>query len=138
MHLGASEDAGSVKDAMQKAITTLPDKLVKTIIWDQGAEVGRHVEFTIETGIPIYVCGPHSPWQRAPTRTQRLLRQYIPKGTDLSTHSAEDLDAHSEEPQQTSAQGSRYLKPSESSPNFLRHPLKPPLRCLETVTIRGT
>jgi IS30 family transposase len=120
LHLGAGKDAESVKEAMQKAITTLPDKLVKTITWDQGAEMGRHVDFTVETGIPIYFCDPHSPWQRGSNEnTNGLLRQYMPKGTDLSAHSIEDLDAIAKSLNNRPRKTLGFLKPSEKLAELL-------------------
>lgn len=120
LHLGAGKDAGSVKEAMQKAITTLPDQLVKTITWDQGAEMGRHVDFTVETGIPIYFCDPHSPWQRGSNEnTNGLLRQYMPKGTDLSVHSAEDIDAIAKSLNNRPRKTLGFLKPSEKLAGLL-------------------
>jgi transposase, IS30 family len=120
LHLGAGKDALSVKEAMQKAITTLPDHLVKTITWDQGAEMGRHVDFTVETGIPIYFCDPHSPWQRGSNEnTNGLLRQYMPKGTDLSVHSVEDLEAIAKSLNNRPRKTLGYLKPSEKLAELL-------------------
>jgi transposase, IS30 family len=92
LHLPEGRDAHLVEHAMRQAITTLPAGLARTITWDQGKEMGCHTKFTIATGIPVYFCDPHAPWQRGSNEnTNGLLRQYLPKGTDLSVHSADDL-----------------------------------------------
>ena len=92
LHLEQGRSADSVEAAMRKAIATLPEELRRSITWDQGAEMANHASFTIDTGIPIYFCDPHAPWQRGSNEnTNRLLRQYLPKGTDLSKHSAAEL-----------------------------------------------
>jgi len=92
LHLTEGRSADSVEKAMRKVITTLPEELWRSITWDQGAEMSNHVRFTTSTGIPIYFCDPHAPWQRGSNEnTNGLLRQYLPKGTDLSKRSASDL-----------------------------------------------
>jgi len=92
LHL-TGRDAATVRDAMIEAITVLPARLRQSLTWDQGQEMARHKEITVATNLDIYFCDPHSPWQRGTNEnTNGLLRQYFPKGTDLSVHSREHLD----------------------------------------------
>jgi IS30 family transposase len=86
--------AEAVRDAIAGAIITLPEQLRQSLTWDQGAEMAQHAELRIETGVQVYFCDPQSPWQRGTNEnTNGLLRQYFPRGTDLSRHSADDLAA---------------------------------------------
>jgi len=90
----AGHGAEAVRDAITRAIITLPEQLRRSLTWDQGAEMAQHAQLRIEAGVAVYFCDPHSPWQRGTNEnTNGLLRQYFPKGTDLSVHSAEDLAA---------------------------------------------
>jgi transposase, IS30 family len=90
----AGHGAEAVCDAITRTITTLPERLRQSLTWDQGAEMSQHACLRIDTGLGVYFCDPHSPWQRGTNEnTNGLLRQYFPKGTDLSVHSPEDLAA---------------------------------------------
>ncbi len=90
----AGHGADAVRDAIAASIVTLPKQLRRSLTWDQGAEMAQHVELRIKTGLPIYFCDPHSPWQRGTNEnTNGLLRQYFPKGTDLSRYSGDELEA---------------------------------------------
>ncbi|SFN95393.1 Integrase core domain-containing protein [Streptomyces sp. cf124] len=92
LHLPDGRGARHVRDALVHAFAGLPADLARSLTWDQGSEMGRHDEFTRATSIPVYFCEPASPWQRGSNEnTNGLLRQYFPKGTDLSIYSADDL-----------------------------------------------
>jgi len=92
VHLPGTREADVVAAALTEVIKTLPSELAKTLTWDQGIEMARHPDVTIATDVKIYFCHPHSPWERGSNEnTNGLLRQYFPKGTDLSVHTAEHL-----------------------------------------------
>jgi IS30 family transposase len=90
----AGHGADAVRDAIARTIAALPERLRRSLTWDQGAELSQHAQLRIDTGVQVYFCDPHSPWQRGTNEnTDGLLRQYFPKGTDLSIHGAEALAA---------------------------------------------
>ena len=90
----AGHGAQAVRDAIARTIVTLPEQLCRSLTWDQGAEMAQHARLKVEAGIQVYFCDPQSPWQRGINEnTNGLLRQYFPKGIDLSMHSAEEIAA---------------------------------------------
>ena len=90
----AGHGAEAVRDAIAATMTTLPEQMRRSLTWDQGAEMARHVELRLATGLQIFFCDPQSPWQRGTNEnTNGLLRQYFPRGTDLSRHTQGDIEA---------------------------------------------
>jgi IS30 family transposase len=92
LHLPEDRGTVAVRDAIAGTILTLPVQLRRSLTWDQGRELMEHAQLTIDTDVAVYFCDPHSPWQRGTNEnTNGLLRQYFPKGTDLSVHGPPDL-----------------------------------------------
>ena len=114
VHLPESRRADVVADALADTIRTLPAHLTKSLTWDQGGEMARHAQFSIATGVQVYFCDPHSPWQKGTVEnTNGLLRQYLPKGMDLSTLTAQDLEAIAAQLNSRPRKTLGYLTPAE-------------------------
>jgi IS30 family transposase len=112
--LPAGHSAVQTRLAVAAKIQDLPERLRASLTWDQGKEMAQHAQFTIDTGIQVYFCDPHSPWQRASNENfNGLLRQYFPKGTDLSSITQAELDAVADELNARPRRRHGYLTPSE-------------------------
>ena len=119
--VGRDKTSHHVCALIAKKIRTLPQHLTVSLTWDRGKEMAGHHQFSIATGVHVYFCDPHSPWQRGTNEnTNGLLRQYFPRGSDLSTHSQRHLNrvAHmlNDRPRQTLG----WMKPSEKLAELLQ------------------
>ena len=120
LHLPGGHTAAEVRDAMAQVIQTLPESLRRSVTWDQGREMAEHVRFTVDTGVQIYFCDPHSPWQRGSNEnTNGLLRQYFPKGTDLSVHDVKKLQEVADSLNGRPRQTLNWMTPSEKFGEFV-------------------
>jgi len=126
LHLPDDHTAGTVADAMSIAITGLPDQLRRSLTWDQGSEMALHTKITEETGLPIYFCGPHSPWPRGSNEnTNGLLRQYFPKSTDLSFYGPGLLDQVAAELNARPRKRLDWATPAETLDRLFSDPTEP-------------
>jgi IS30 family transposase len=114
LHLPDNRRAETVRDVIARKIGHLPQALVRTLTWDQGSEMAEHAQFSIDTGVAVYFCDPHSPWQRGTVEnTNRLLRQYFPRGADYSPLTEADLDLVADELNQRPRKTLDYRTPAE-------------------------
>jgi len=115
------QSAETLLKALKKTVHKLPEELFKSLTWDQGKEMAEHARFTLATNIDVYFCDPHSPWQRGSNEnTNGLLRQYFPKGTDLSVHSQRHLNTVARELNERPRQTLGFMTPAETLDELLR------------------
>ncbi len=126
VHLPHGHGAIAVRDGLLATIKTLPEHLRKTLTWDQGTEMAQHAQITMATKMAIYFCDPHSPWQRGSNEnTNGLLRQYFPKGTDLSVHPPERLLEVANELNDRPRKTLGWITPEEAMQRLLSDPESP-------------
>lgn len=116
----SGKDTASVIAALIKQARKMPRELYKSLTWDRGKEMAGHRQFTMATDIEVYFCDPHSPWQRGSNEnTNRLLRQYFPKGTDLSVHSQAKLSAVARQLNERPRKTLQYQTPAEKFTEYV-------------------
>jgi transposase, IS30 family len=128
LHLPNGHGADAVQEAMVEAMSRLPQTLRRTLTWDQGTEMANHVQIAAATELDIYFCDPHSPWQRGSNEnTNGLLRQYFPKGTDLSGYHPEYLEFVANQLNNRPRKTLGWLTPAEALDQLLSNPPSPPV-----------
>jgi IS30 family transposase len=119
--LGSERKSAHVTTALAETIARLPAHLALSLTWDQGNELAEHARFSARTGVAVYFCDPHSPWQRGSNEnTNGLLRQYLPKGTDLAARSQVELDEIATELNGRPRQTLGWATPAEKMEELLR------------------
>jgi IS30 family transposase len=119
-YLGTDSSTETVCRAIAERIQDLPEHLRRSLTWDQGKEMAGHLDFSVKTGVDVYFCDPHSPWQRGSNEnTNGLLRQYFPKGTDLAVHGQVELDRVAAELNRRPRQTLDWLNPAEKMTELL-------------------
>jgi transposase, IS30 family len=127
LHLPVAHGAPDVQDAMVEVMSSLPDTLRRTLTWDQGREMCNHIQIAEATELDIYFCDPHSPWQRGTSEnTNGLLRQYFPKGTDLSGYHRDYLSFVAAELNRRPRKRLGWRSPAEALDQLLSHLQDPP------------
>ena len=123
LHLTGDHTAATLADAMSAKVPEIPEILRRSLTWDQGSEMALHTKITKATGLPIYFCDPHSPWQRGTNEnTNGLLRQYFPKGTDLSFYGPGWLDQVAAELNARPRKRHEWRTPAEELDRLLSDP----------------
>lgn len=124
LDLRKGRTAEHVRQALTKKIQKLPVELARSLTWDQGRELSGHARFTLDTGMKVFFCDPHSPWQRGSNEnTNGLLRQYFPKGTDLNRHSGAELDRIARRLNGRPRETLGWKTPAEKLDEFLAQPV---------------
>jgi transposase, IS30 family len=126
LHLPVDHGAVAVRDAITTVIMTLPETLRRSLTWDQGIELSEHLQLKLDTNLAVYFCDPHSPWQRGSNEnTNGLLRQYYPKGTNLSVHDAAHIAAVADALNGRPRKSLDWATPAEAMAALLSTPTEP-------------